>query len=70
MKPKKRLIHAEILLSKHPESGPLGLDMEKLVAYWRTGLLEGEIKEPMHTLLVCEGSFVDLLTYLKSCKEE
>ncbi len=69
MKPKKRLIHAEILLSKHPESGPLGLDMEQLVGYWRTGLLEGEIKEPMHTLFVCEDSFLALLAYVKTCKQ-
>jgi hypothetical protein len=70
MKPKKKLIHAQILLSKHPESGKLGLDMESLVAHWRTGLVEGEIKEPIHTLFVCEDSFVDLLAYLKSCKKE
>ncbi len=70
MKPKKKLIHAQILLSKHSESGKLGLDIEKLVAHWRTGLLDGEIREPMHTLFVCEDSFVDLLAFLKRCKKE
>jgi hypothetical protein len=70
MKPKKKLIHAQILLSKHPECSPLRLDMEILVAHWRTGLVEGEIREPMHTLFVCEDSFVAMLAFLKSYKKD
>lgn len=67
MKPKEKLIHAEILLSKYPESGPLGLDMAQLVEHWRVGLVDGEIKEPIHTLFLSETSFVDLIAYLKGC---
>jgi hypothetical protein len=67
MKPKKTLIHAQILLSKYPDSGPLGLDMEGVVSHWRAGLVEGEIREPMHTLFLEEGSFMDLIAYLKNC---
>lgn len=69
MKPKKKLIHAQILLSKYPETGRLGLEMAQLVTHWRKGLVDGEIREPMHTLFLDEGSFVDLIAYLDGCKE-
>lgn len=68
MTQKKKLVHAQILLSKYPESGPLGLEMEQLVAHWRAGLVDGEIREPMHTLFLEEGSFADLIAYLKGCE--
>jgi hypothetical protein len=70
MKRKKTLVHAQILLSKYPETGQLGLEMEQLVAHWRAGLVEGEIKEPMHTLFLEEGSFVRMVTFLKECADK
>ncbi len=69
MTPKKKLVHAQILLSKHPESGPLGLEMEQLVMHWRARLVEGEIREPMHTLFLDEDSLVRLIDYLKTCED-
>ena len=69
MTPKKKLVHAQILLSKHPESGPLGLEMEQLVMHWRAGLVEGEIREPMHTLFLDEDSLVRLIGYLQTCED-
>jgi hypothetical protein len=64
----QRLVHAQILLSKYPESSSLGLEMEQLLQCWEMGLVEGEIKEPMHTLFILEESFINLLAYLRTCK--
>lgn len=69
MKTRRILANAHIMIAKHPECGPLGLDIDQVVAHWRTGLVDGEIREPLHTLFVEEKSFVKMLEYLKGCAE-
>lgn len=67
MKTRKILANAHILIAKHPECGKLGLDIDQVVAHWRAGLVDGEIREPLHTLFIDEASFVKMLEYLKEC---
>ena len=66
---KRKLVHAQILISKHPESGPLGLGMDEVVKHWRSGLVDGEIREPMQTLFLCEHSFCELLSVLGQMRQ-
>ena len=69
MRSKQEFVCIRSLTSKHQEASRFGPGMEQLTAFWKAGLLDGKTIAPQETLHVTEDSFLDLLAFLKSSKE-